>query len=211
MSIKQKVIRLLVALGLSKLSPAQISANAKHYVQKMTGNTLFPAPSPTLAALNAQIAAFDAAYNTSLTKARGTVSAMRSEEKSLKILLKGLAVYVETVANADPDHAASIIEDGAGMPLKKPSVRKPKTFTVRNGTEKGTVLLDSKAVRGSVYLYEMTTDPNTPSSWLSLGILSKVKFTKIGLTSGTHYYFRVAVVTKGIQSNWSPVIDLIVL
>jgi hypothetical protein len=210
MSTKQKVKKKLVALGLSHATPPQQIVNAKHYVQSMTGNADFPSPSPTLATVSAQVAALEAAYDLSLTRARGTVGAMHVQLQTLNNLLKALAAYVENIANADPANASKIIA-GAGMNEHKAPVKAPKTFTVRNGKVKGEVILNSKAVVRGTYIYEMTTDPNTASSWQAIFTGNTVRFVKTGLISATHYYFRVAVILKGVQGDWSPVLDLVVL
>jgi hypothetical protein len=209
MTAKAKAKKKLVALSTSKLTTTQIIANAQHYVGQMTGNAHFPTPNPALALITTQADATQKAYDTSLTRIRGSAGIMHTELKKLTIDLKLLAAYVENVANADPDNAESIINQ-AGMMVKKPSVRKPKTFSADPGKAPGSVLLNTKAEKGGVYLYEMTTDPNTASSWTVISTDNKVKFTKTGLSSGIRYYFRVAVVVKSVQGSWSPVLNVII-
>jgi hypothetical protein len=209
MSIASKVPIKETALLLSKQSPPQVSANASHYVQCMTGNANFPAPSPSLASVTALITALDNAYDVSLTRVRGSVSKMRVALKKLCISLKALAAYVESTANADPDNASNIIAS-SGMPEKKAKVRAPKGFTAKAGKLMGSVVLNTKAVKGSAYIYQMTTDPTNPASWVTICTVTKVRFTKTGLTSGTRYYFRVAVSTKSVQSDWSFVLNVLV-
>jgi hypothetical protein len=116
---------------------------------------------------------------------------------------------VETIANADADNAAIII-GSSGFALKKPAVHGPKLFTVKPGKASGSVNLDSKAAKGAVYVYEMTTDPNTPASWANIYIGKTTRFLKTGLSSGQRYYFRVAVIIKGVQQPWSPVVNVVI-
>jgi hypothetical protein len=208
MSAKPK--KKTVALGTSKLSVPQLIALSRHIVTSMTGNAHFTNPTPLLATITTQVNLVESDYNVTLTRVKGSVSKMRAEEKTLVSQLKALAAYVEDVANSDPDHASDIIAS-AGMPEKKAQVRMPKTFTAVPGKLKGSVLLDTKAVRESAYIYQMTTDLNTPASWVTIYTGTKVKFTKTGLTSATHYYFRVAVSTKGLQGDWSSPMDTVVL
>jgi len=202
MSTTPKVLKKLVALNLTKLTPPQVVALANHCVTQMTGNAHFPTPSPTLATVTAQATALDNAYNLSLTRAKGSVSAMHTQLKQLNVLLKLLAAYVESIANADPQNAETIIVS-AGMEVKKPAVRTPKTFTALPGTLKGTVKLDTKAARETAYIYQMTTDQTNVLSWSTVYTGTKVKFLMTGLTSATHYFFRVAYCIKGVQGNWS--------
>jgi len=208
MNNKAKVQKVLVALGLSKLTVPQLIANTRLYVQNMTGNVNFPTPTPTLAAVSAQQAKLEAAYTLSQTRVKGAVSDMHTEQKALHILLKSLATYVEAIANATPEQAVGIIES-SGMPVKKPSVHAPKTFTVKTTATPGEVELNTKAVKKAIYTYAMTTDPNTATSWVDIIVNNDVKNTHGGLSSGTRYYFRVATTVKGIQSPWSSVINII--
>jgi hypothetical protein len=209
MSTKPKIIKRIIALLLSKISIVQLISNARHYVTSMTGNAHFPTPNPDLASITTQVNLLETDYNVSLTRVKGSVAKMRAEQKKLIILLKGLAAYVETIANADPDHALDIIA-GAGMVVRKTSVRKPHVFSVSNGKLKGTAVLTTKAVSRGTYLYQMTTDPNTPASWVQIYAGSNVKFTKTGLTSGTRYYFRGAVSSKGVLGDWTTPEDVLI-
>jgi hypothetical protein len=193
----------------TRLPVSQVIANTKLYLQKMTGNASFATPNPTLAAISAQLTKLEASYLLSQSRAKGTVSQMRTDLKTLVILLKALAAYVEGIANADPDNAVTIIQS-AGMVVKKTPNRAPKTFTAVVGKSPGSALLNTKAVSRSTYLYEMTTDPTNAASWVQIAANLTVKFIKTGLTSGTRYYFRVAVVTKGIQGAWSHVLNVMI-
>jgi hypothetical protein len=210
MSTHSKIVKRLVSLGVSKISVVQLISDARSYVTHMTTNAAtFPNPSPTLAAITAQTNLLETDYNISVTRVRGSVAKMRTEEKKLIILLKGLASYVETVANADSDHALDIIPL-AGMNVKKSPIRKPRVFTAVNGKLKGTVALSTKGISRGTYIYQMTIDPNTVASWAQIYTGSNVKFTKTGLTSGTRYYFRSATSSKGIEGDWTVAIDVLV-
>jgi hypothetical protein len=209
MSTISKLPKKSTALGLSQQSVSQIITSANHYVQCMTGNVHFPAPTPTLAAVDAQILVLTAAYNVSLTRVKGAANKMHVELSTLKVLLKGLAGYVETMANADPQNAENII-NSSGMPVKKTPVHQPKIFSAVAMKTPGMVRLNSKAVPRASYVYEMTTDLTNAASWTNIFIGGQVKFDKTGLTSGTRYYFRVAVSIKGVLSAWSHDLSVLV-
>ena len=209
MSTAVKYPKKSVVLGLANLSVPQIIANADHYVQSMTGNTHFPAPTPTLAAVNAQVLVLKAAFNTAQTRAKGASNIMHVELNTLKAMLKGLAGYVETMANANPANAENII-NSAGMTAKKTAAHAPKVFSVVALKTPGVVRLNSKATRGASYLYEMTTDQTLQTGWANIYFGSVVKFDKSGLVSGTRYFFRVAVSIKGIVGPWSHDLSVIV-
>jgi hypothetical protein len=210
MNTPERTRKVKSALGLDDLSTPQMLANAQHYVQQLTGNAYFPSPMPPLAAITAQVSVLDAAYNLSLTRTRGMVTAMHLERKVLHTQLTLLAGYVESVSNSDPANAKKIFAS-SGIPEKREPALSPKIFTARNGKLKGTAIIDCKAERGATYIYQMTTDITKPGSWANIYIGGKVIFTMTGLVSGTRYFFRMAKSVKGIQGDWSDSIVLFIL
>ncbi|MFI5150298.1 MAG: fibronectin type III domain-containing protein [Bacteroidia bacterium] len=207
MSTTAKVPKRTVALFLNRKSIPQLIADAKHYVTQMTGNVNFPAPNPPLADITTEINTLDAAYNLSLTRARGSVAAMHTEATILRHSLKALGAYVELQANKDPENAAVIIE-GAGMTVKKTSTRPPRVFSAKQGAVFGTVKLDSKAVKRGSYIYQLSTKPDDPTSWTEVYQGTRVKFTTKVLSRGTTYYFRTATIDKNGKSDWSDTISI---
>ncbi len=184
-------------------------ANTKSYLQQMTGNSYFPSPVPTLAAVEAQLAKLEAAYTTSQTRQKGTVADMHAELKTLCLQLKMLAMYVEDTANANPEMAVGIMAS-SGMPARKTLEVPPKLFTVKLTGIPGEVRLNNKAVPGASYIYAMTTDPKTSATWVNIIFSREVKNVYGGLVSGTRYYFRTAIVQKSVQGPWSEVINMII-
>jgi hypothetical protein len=202
MSTKPKVQKATVVLDLHHRSVLQTVSDAQHYVAKMTGNALFPSPTPSLADVSNKVTTLQAAYSVALTRVKGSSASMHLELDALRVLLKGLAAYVETVANTDPATAVKTVE-AAGMNVRKHTARVSKGFVVVMGSLSGTVKLNTKAGRQSAYIYQMCTDPSNPANWVTIYTGTVVKFVKTGLTVGTRYYFRVAVCTKGVQADWS--------
>jgi hypothetical protein len=209
MSTKPKNPKHLVALGLKTTNAPQVIALAEHFVQQMTGNAYFTNPTPSLVSIHAQALLVDQKYHIALTHLKGASADMHVELKKLTTLLKGLAAYVETEANADPTDANKIISS-AGMTERKKFARAPKTFSVMLYKQVGSVKLDNKAIRNSAYIYEMTTDPNNPASWMLIYVGNKVQFVKSGLTSGARYFFRGAVVTQGVKGAYTPARDVVI-
>jgi hypothetical protein len=199
----------LVSLGFRNLAVPALIQNSRHYVESMTGNPYFPAPVPPLGDITLQAEELEKAYQASLTRERGKVDVMRDEENKLRVLLKPLANYVERIANDDNPPGTDVIQKAGMMERRIPSL-KPKYFTVLNGKISGEVIIDAKAYRSSVYIYEMTTDPRDSSSWRTLYFGTKVKYIQTGLNSGTRYYFRMALSRGGVQGDWSEVVDIFV-
>jgi hypothetical protein len=209
MSTKPKIIKHLVVLGFRGLNPTQVAAQADHYVSMMTGNAYFPTPAPALADITKQAQALDHRYLLALTKAKGTHNNMLVERKRMEVVLKSLAVYVEAIANADQENGVKIITS-AGMTERKPRTNPPRSFIVIPGKAIGSVLIHYPATHNAVYVIQMTTDPNNPASWMQIYNDTRCRFTKTGLSSATRYFFRAAIIVKGVQSVWSPVRDILV-
>jgi hypothetical protein len=202
MSTSTHVTKRTVALFLNRKSIPQLIADAKFYVEQMTGNTNFPAPNPTLAGITNEISILETAYTLSQTRVQGAVAQMHSEAKALRISLKALGAYVELQANQDIEHAGSIIES-AGMTVKNLPQRAPRIFSAKAGIAPGTVKLDTKAVKRGTYIYQMSLTSNNPNSWTEIYQGTRVKFTATDLKTGTLYYFRTCTVDKNGKSAWS--------
>lgn len=197
-----------MALAISKAPIAELISYTRHYVTSMSGNAHFPKPYPDLASVTIQVDQLEADYNTSLTRVLGAADKMRAEQKKLLILLMGLAIYVETVANLDPDHALDII-DSAGMRVKKSPIRKKRTFEAALGVLKGTVKLINQTASRGTYIYQMSTNPNMQGSWVQIYAGRNVRFAITGLISAKRYFFRGAISSKGVQGDWSTAIDVV--
>ncbi len=199
-----------VAMGLWNIPIATLVQKSRHFVSSITGNAYFTSPAPDLASITTQTDTLENAYQLSLTRVVGSVAAMHTEARQLRFMLHGLGAYVQNLANADAASTSEIIAS-AGMTEKKPIQRKPKEFSVINGKIKGSVELNIKAVTHGAYIYQMSADPSNASGWNTICISTKVKFVQNGLKSGGIYYFRAAVVSKGVQGNWGNVLEVMVI
>jgi hypothetical protein len=137
--------------------------------------------------------------------------AQKNEAKAaLHLKLKALAAYVESIANADPEHAESIIAS-AGMPEKKLRTAVSHAFDVKLTNKPGEAMLTTKGVKRGAYIYEMSSDPSlAPASWSVIYQGVTMKFLKTGLVSGTRYFFRCSTIDKNGQSAWSSVLSVVI-
>ena len=209
MSTKPKLIKYLVALYLSKQTPTQVIATARHIVGMMSGNAYFPNPTPSLSDITKQALVLEQAYNSAITHVKGSRTIMLNERKKLLGLMKGLAQYVELTADANQVEGNKIISS-AGMTERKTKTNPVKSFMVSAGKQVGSLLVQHPAVLHAIYIYEMSTDPKNPASWAQVYIGHRSKFTVLGLTSGTRYYLRAAMIVKEVKSAYSPVRDFVV-
>ncbi|MCG3149864.1 MAG: hypothetical protein PCFJNLEI_03329 [Verrucomicrobiae bacterium] len=182
--------------------------------------TLFPEPWPAMfpsrANLTAAFTAFETAYDAE-NGDKHAIAIRDGERKKLTRILKRLAPYLESVAEAAGDPA---MLETTGYSLRQPIVHGVPTesdtlpaplLTVRRGTLSGVVVGRVKRQPGATaWNGEYASgDPNEPANWKN-GILS-TKASQIifpGLTPGTMYYFRVRAVGKDGYGAWSDVANL---
>jgi hypothetical protein len=117
----------------------------------MTGNPTFPTPNPPLTAVSGAVNALQAAETAALTRATGTVATRNEKRATLVALLELLRGYVQSVADATPENAISIIES-SGFALRKTTVHAPRVFAAKATTLSGTVKLIAPPARSSCRL-----------------------------------------------------------
>src|SRR5579859_3212905 len=105
---------------------------ARALVKALTGNPNFPSPTPSLAALTTGIDDLQIAQTAALARTKGAVTTRNEKRAALVLQLHDLRAYVQSVANASPDHSASIIES-SGFSVRQPATRTPRVFSARPG------------------------------------------------------------------------------
>jgi len=199
--------RTLVALLLPRSTPAALTV-ARAIVQSMTGNASFPAPVPTLAAVSFAITDLDAAQAAVLTRTRGTVEARNDRRVELAILLSALKGYVQSVADADRENAAALIQS-SGMHASAAAPPRQRGFAAMPGLVSGTVKLEAiAAAKRAAYEWEYSLDGG--KTWLVAPVTLKARTSISGLTPGASVCFRYRAVTKAGQGDWSQPVSIIV-
>jgi hypothetical protein len=186
---------------------SNVAAFATSVINAMTGNALIPNPSPPLATVSADLAAYEAAEAQVLTRVKGAAVTRNAKYAVLHADLEHLMASVQQAADANPTSAQSIIE-GSGFSIRK-SVSHPKSaIKVETGTVPGSVKLLAKAVdKRASYEWQYSTDQKT---WTNAPSSLQAKTTITGLTSGTTYYFRFRGVTKAGEGAFSQVVQILV-
>jgi hypothetical protein len=208
MSNNKPVPKFQAVLRISKRSNPEVISRSRIYVTEMTGNAYFPNPSPSLSSISTQIQLLEDAFSKSQTGLKGSVAQLIPIRRQLLLMLKALAAYVEAVANEESDLAGPIIQS-AGMDVKRAPPKPNRAFTAEALPMSGQIRLSTQAIPRSVFIYQVSTQPNNPASWETVHIDLRVKKTLTGLTPGIRYYFRMATVTNKIQSDWSPMVAVI--
>ena len=104
----------------------------------MTGNPVFPSPVPALGTVSTLIANLVTAETEALTRNQGAAALRDEKLAAVTVALQELRGYVQSVADANPALAASIIES-AGMALRKRGVHGPRVYAVKPGPVSGSV------------------------------------------------------------------------
>ena len=206
MAATLKVRRVTAVLKMPPRKPL-VGAYVTSIINAMTGNTLLPSPTPPLATLSADLAAFEASEATALTRVKG--AAVTRNEKYLVLHgdMEHEMAYVQSVADANPANAQSIIES-SGFAVRKTTSHPKTALKATVGPVPGAVKLVAKSVatRAS-YEWQFSTDQKV---WTNAPTSLQAKIAITGLTSGTVYYFRFRGVTKAGEGAYSQVVQLLV-
>jgi hypothetical protein len=195
-----------VKLNIRGLSIPERIARGREIVKAMDKNPAFPNPQPTLAEVTADIDALDAAYAHSQAvkqEAIASTTATHDKDAAYEITMRKLGAHVESVATDEKTVQSAGMSVGSTRgPLVPATV--PTGLTASEGDHDGTLDLNHDRVKGAKsYVYEMSLDPPTATSWKHAAVSAKSSVTISGLASGTRYWFRVAAITSTGQSGWS--------
>ena len=182
---------------------------AQGIVQGMKGNPSFPAPMPTLAAVEAAIADLQVAETAALGRQKGAV-ATRNEKRVVLIgLLRQLKAYAQAQADLSPENGGSIIQSG-GFAVRKPIARRPRAFLAKPGPVSGTVKVTA-VTAGHRASYEWEYSVDGGKTWIPVPPTLQAKTTVSGLQPGSTVQFRYRAVTKAGAADWSQPVSLMVL
>jgi hypothetical protein len=174
-------------------------------VTMMTGNPSFPAPTPPLADVSADLDALEASEELARRGGKGVTKQRDVALRKTHNKMNMLKAYVQSVANAEAEAEAIVLS--AGMDAKKPRARTKLPVEVKHGDAPGRVVLDAKALPQPVqYRWQMSTDQAT---WTDLPETFKTKSVVEGLLPARVYSFRLKTVTRNGPSEWSPPVTIL--
>jgi hypothetical protein len=174
----------------------------------MTSNPHFPSPAPALTAVAAALAALQQAEVAAQARTKGAVVVRNDKKGALVTLLQQLRAYVQSVADADAENGAAIIQS-SGFPLRKMSVKKPRVAAVKPGAMSGSVeVVAPTAARRAAYEWQYSVDGG--KTWVEASPSLQAKQTVVGLPVGTSVQFRYRAVVKAGPLDWSQPLALLV-
>jgi hypothetical protein len=177
-------------------------------IQAMTGNALFPNPTPALATVAAALAELVKAEAAAQTRTKGSIETRNAKRAALLLLVDALRGYVQTIADSDNANGAAIIQS-AGMAVRKLPVRAKRAFDVVQGRVTGTVNVTAPVVAArATYDWQWSTDGG--KTWQSAPSTLRSKTTFLGFAAGSTVSFRFRANTKVGEAEWSQPIAFIV-
>jgi hypothetical protein len=192
--------RTLVVMKRPRVVPALLTLT-RAILSAMANSPHFPSPTPSLAVLAAALAQLGHAQTAVLSRTRGTRETRDEKHAKLVTLLQQLERYVQSVADGNPDAAVSIIES-AGMSVKRPAVQAKPPFAVKPGRVSGSVQLTvCSAGDRAAYYWQWSTDGGV--EWRDAPATTQAKTAIAGLPVANMCWFRVRVVTKDGEQDWS--------
>ena len=204
-----KVRRIIAVLKLPQRRVPLYVSRARAIVEAVGRSAWFPSPEPSLAVVTTAIDDLAAAEAATLTRAMDTVSLRDTKRDALAALLEHLRIYVQAIADANPEHAATIIQS-AGMSVKDARGPGPRVFRVKTkGGGVVDVILPSAGDRAA---YEVQYSLDGGKSWLGVpqAVTNKTTVTVRGLKPGSTVSFRYRATVKGVTGDFSDVITVIV-
>ena len=206
-STTKSIRRPTITLALPRSVPALI-AYAQGIVTRMTGNPSFPAPVPTLAAVTAALADLQTAETAAPARTKGAVTARNEKREVLVAALQQLRAHVQSIADADPTGASSLIES-AGVAVRKTPTRTARAFAAKPGPVSGVAKVTAVAAsRRASYEWQYSADGG--KTWVAAPTTLQAKTSVSGLTAGTTMVFRYRAVTKAGEGDWSQPTSLMV-
>jgi hypothetical protein len=189
-----------VVLKLPDPAPALI-LRGRNIVLVMTESAWFSSLLPLLAVVTTDLDDLMHAEATARTRAEGAASARDVAKKKVIDDLTGLAREVQNIVDRHPGEAGAIIA-AAGMFQKKRSARAKPNLAAVMGPAPGQVLVRARAVKGSAYEWQCSTDDG--ATWATLGLTTVANTSVAGLARGTTCLFRFRTTRGSVTSGWSP-------
>lgn len=168
---------------------------------------IFVTPVPAVSAVNADIAALDAAEVLVQTREVNAVATRNAARNVVTEDMHAWERYVQGLIAAEPDpDQKMIIASSSGFDIKVNGVRVKRDLTIVQQTTPGLVKLVARAAgTGAAYSWQMST--NNGTTWIDLPITNVAKTTVSGLSTGTRYVFRFRSTIKNVTSAWCPQIS----
>jgi hypothetical protein len=205
-TIPKVVIKHIIAI-LNRRKYRKVSAfiaKARLVRKSIDGNSWFPAPPVDVTiggTFDNHISSLDAAETKALTRVIGAAQARDVEQDVVHGDLRLLLAYVQSVADANPENAETIIIS-AGFDVKRIGKADKDDLSVKpKKGESGTMKARARKVEGTIAnLWEYTIDDGV--NWNELEATSKCSTEITGLTPGDTIIVRHRPILRKGKGTW---------
>jgi hypothetical protein len=192
------------------MSDPEFETKAGSIHDSMQKSVYFPAPTPELPLIQAELQSYSASLIAAKTKDKTAVATKTDARTKLTLSLIQLAHSVSTVANGNRTMLVTsgfdLAKPGESNPLKKPEI-----ITLTDGVNAGEIIIKVPAVKGAkAYSPQYTADPLTADSKWTQFMCSTSKYTFRNLPSAQRIWFRMGVMGAYGQVVYSDAICRVV-
>ena len=200
-----------VKIGFNGLSVTEQIERARLIVTKMTGNSNFTTPNPSLATVSTAATALETAYNNSRGGDKTQMAIMRLRRKELLALMVQLGAYVQETSAGDEEVILS-----SGFDIVRPRTPKPEVagevrdVQVSDGSVSGAVKVTwQKADNAVIYVVMISMSADFANAEPK-GITTKTQKEIDDLNAGTTYYVRVLALGRERAGPLSETVSIMV-
>ena len=177
-------------------SDGKLCSETLRIQNSMTGNLLFPAPSPTMDVFGTAVGTYVLALAKAGSRDMNAVAAKNARRAALIALCVQLGYWVSGTANGDVEALVS-----TSLPLRKKRqsivLNPPTNLRIVNGINPGELDLRVDGIKGAAtFGFEYTQDPPTEVSVWVKTICSTSRCTITGLEPGKKFWFRTFVIGR---------------
>ncbi len=204
---------MIARIGFSKLKDKELLVLAETILTAMTGNSNFPLPNPSLAAIKTLLDDYSAKLAIAEKPGSREDKALKRESrKPLEDSLQKLAYYVNSVAQGQ---ASIVISSGMRIRSGRSTLAVPaavENVRVTDGRQSGQIKLDfdrQPNIRMYEYRYRKTDPKDEP--WSERWMTSSSRNNIIaGLDVARLYEFQVRAINSQGPGDWSESVRMIV-
>ena len=190
-----------VALSFAKKVDTSLIAFVRNVIALMTGNTQYPAPTPTLAALTTAVNAFETAVHDALDGGKIAIATRNAARVELLALMRQLAAYVQGGCNADLLALLTSGFEAVRAPSPVGVLPAPQNPRLSLTDKSGELMLKFDRVKNAVN-YSVQTAPAATGPWEDEGLSTTVRVVIGGLTPGETLWARACANGSAGASEW---------
>ena len=191
-----------VALSFARKVDTDLIAFVRNVITLMTGNTQYPTPTPTLAALTTSVNAFETAVHDALNGGRIIIATRNAARVELLALMRQLAAYVQASCNADLLALLGSGFDAVRAPSPVGILPPPQNPRLTYTDKSGELMLKFDRVNNAVN-YSVQTAPAATGPWEDEGLSTATRVVIGGLTPGETLWARACANGSAGASEWT--------